>query len=126
VSRYTEATYRIVEGEVSRCGRPIVELTSPMIYLLGFLKSGIIIRAEPGFRCDLASVPAWLTRFCWGRWIADQLARPAVVHDVMRKDLRWPKLLTDYALWEASGVVRVPLWLRLVATAAVLLNFSRD
>jgi hypothetical protein len=126
VSRYTEATYRIVEGVFSRCGRPVVELISPMVYELGWLGSGWIVRAEPGFRCDLASVPAWLTRFRFGRWIADQLARPAIVHDVLRKSPNVPKLLTDYAFWEAAGVVRVPLLLRVIATVLVLLNFSRD
>ena len=44
----------------------------------------------------------------------------------MRQDRNWPKLLGDYVFLEAMGVDRVPLGWRLIAFAAVLLNFNRD
>ena len=44
----------------------------------------------------------------------------------MRQDRNWPKLLGDYVFLEARGVDRVPLGWRLIACAAVLLNFNRD
>lgn len=56
------------------------------------------------------------------RW---QVARAAIVHDLMRNDTRWPKLLGDYVFLEAMGVDRVPLGRRLIAFVAVLLNFNR-
>lgn len=94
-----------------------------MVYEVDFLGSGWLVEAAPGFCCDLASVPSWLP----GRvWIAEQLARAAIPHDVMRRDRRRSKFVGDWVFFEAMGVDRVPLWLRLIAFAGVLLNFSRD
>lgn len=44
----------------------------------------------------------------------------------MRNDRRWPKLLSDYVFFEAVGVDDFSLGWRLIAFAAVLLNFNRD
>ncbi len=40
--------------------------------------------------------------------------------------MRWPKLLGDYAFFEAMGVDGAPLHKRLICLAAVLFNFNRD
>ena len=61
------------------------------------------------------------------RWAGyDDPARAAIVHDLMRNDTRWPKLLGDYVFFEAMGVDSVPLGWRLICFAAVLINFRRD
>lgn len=123
MSRFTDATWEGT-GETQR-GRPVVRLTSPLSYDVGFLGSGWAITAPAGFSTDLASIPRAILRTAWGRRFAALIARSAVVHDQMRTDRRWPKLLGDYVFFEAMGVDRVPLIWRLVAALAVLVNFSR-
>ena len=138
MSRYTEATYVVVEGR-TKGGRPVVCLTSPMRYEVLFLGSGWVVDAPIDYCTDLASLPvireAWLEHPRWGRfwrwvkarrdWIAGKLARASIPHDRLREDQRWPKWVGDYVFWEAMGVDRVPAWLRLLATVVVLFNFSR-
>ena len=101
-----------------------------MSYEVGFLGSGWEIDAPVGYCTDLASIPAlpewsptWLVRF--RDWCAEQLAPSSIPHDRMREDLRYPKLLGDYVMFEAAGVTGCPLWLRLLALFLVPLNFSR-
>ncbi|MFN7130151.1 MAG: DUF1353 domain-containing protein [Brevundimonas sp.] len=124
MSRFTDATW--AETGAIKNGRPVVCLTSPLAYEVGFLGSGWTISASVGFCTDLASLPAWFARSVIGRRLGDQIARSAIVHDRMRNDARWPKLLGDYVFFEAMGVDRVPLAWRLVCFAAVLVNFRRD
>lgn len=123
MSRFTEATWTLT-GE-TKDGRPVVCLTSPLAYQVGFLGSGWTITAATGFCTDLASLPGWFARTAAGMRLADQIARASVVHDRMRSDRRWPKLLGDYVFFEALGVDRVPLGWRLICFVAVALNFSR-
>ena len=123
MSRFTAATWER-NGETKN-GRPVYCLTSPLAYEVGFLGSGWAITAPAGFCTDLASLPAWFARTAAGTRLAGQIARAAIVHDQMRQDIRWPKLLGDYAFLEAMGVDRVPLGWRLICFAAVLLNFNR-
>jgi hypothetical protein len=123
VSRFTEAAYDLT-GETKN-GRPLACLTSPLAYEVGFLGSGWAVTAPVGFCTDLASLPAWFARTAAGTRLADQIARSAVVHDRMRADRRWPKLLGDYVFFEALGVDRVPMGWRLICFVAVALNFSR-
>lgn len=108
----------------------MVRLTSPMRYEVGFLGSGWVIDAPEDYHTDLASIPVlpdwspkWLVRF--RDWCAVQLAPASIPHDRMREDTRYPKVLGDYILYEAAKVTGCPLWLRLLAFIAVLLNFSR-
>ncbi|ADK99378.1 DUF1353 domain-containing protein [Brevundimonas subvibrioides] len=124
MSRFTDATWR--ETGETRAGRPIVCLTSPLSYDVGFLGSGWAITAPEGFCTDLASIPRLILRTEWGQRLAGQIARSAVVHDRMRTDRRWPKLLGDYVFLEAMGVDGVSRVSRAVAFVAVLLNFNRD
>lgn len=124
MSRFTEAAYDLT-GETKN-GRPLACLTSPLAYEVGFLGSGWTITAPTGFCTDLASLPVWFARTRPGRALAAKIARASIVHDRMRQDLRWPKLLGDYVFFEALGVDRVPLGWRLVCFAAVLINFRRD
>ena len=123
MSRFTEATWE-ANGETVR-GRPIVCLTSPLAYQVGFLGSGWTIEASAGFCTDLASIPAFILRTGWGKRLADEIARSAIVHDRMRLGA-WPKLLGDYVFYEAMGVDGVPHILRVAAFLAVLVNFNRD
>lgn len=124
MSRFTDARYDLTGG-VER-GRPVVCLTSPLAYEVGFLGSGWVVEAPAGFCCDLASVPAWTLRFGWGRRLAARLARASIPHDLMRRDPRWSKLLGDYVFFEALGVDGVPAGERWLAFALVLMNFRRD
>ena len=124
MSRFTAAQYDLT-GETKN-GRPVVCLTTSLDYHVGFLGSGWVITAPAGFCCDLASLPIWFARTKAGRRLADLIARSAIVHDRMRQDRNWPKVLGDYVFLEAMGVDRVPLGWRLIAFAAVLLNFNRD
>ncbi len=124
MSRFTEATWQ--DTGQTKNGRPLVCLTSPLAYEVGFLGSGWSIEAAKGFCTDLASLPAWFARTAAGTRLRDQIARAAIVHDLMRNDTRWPKLLGDYVFFEAMGVDRVPLAWRLICFAAVLINFRRD
>jgi hypothetical protein len=128
VSRFTEATFEVTARK--QRGRVVVRLTSPFAYEVGYRGSGWTLWARAGFETDFASIPvlpSWTPR--WIRrardWTADKLARSAVAHDLCRLDPRVPKLTGDLIFLEAMGVDRVPLPLRLVAFAAVLLNFSR-
>ena len=123
MSRFTEATWE-ANGETVR-GRPIVCLISPLVYEVGFKGSSWSIEAPLGFCTDLASIPAFILRTGWGKRLAAEIARSAIVHDRMRSDRRWPKLLGDYAFFEAMGVDGVPLHKRLICLAAVLINFNR-
>lgn len=124
MSRFTEAQYTLT-GELKR-GRPVVCLTTPLVYQVGFKGSGWDVTAPAGFCCDLASIPAWILRTKFGKHLAVQIARASIPHDLMRNDRRWPKLLGDYVFFEAMGVDGVPLFLRTVAFVAVLFNFTRD
>lgn len=124
MSRFTDATYDLTEDRHN--GRPVVSLTSPLVYEVGFLGSGWMVTAPAGFRTDLASVPTWTQRFRWGRRLADKLARSAIVHDLLRADRRVGKVTGDLIFFEALGVDRVRLAWRLVALLAVLTNSSRD
>lgn len=129
MSRFTDATFEVTARR--RRGRLVVRLTSPFVYEVGYLGSGWKLEARAGFETDFASIPLLPSWFPASiirvrDWIADKLARSAVAHDLCRSDARVPKLLGDWIFWEAMGADRVPAWLRAVAFAAVLLNFSRD
>lgn len=124
MSRFTEATYDVTADR--RHGRPVVCLSSPLHYEVGFLGSGWAVTAPAGFCTDLASLPRWTQRFRWGRRLADKLARSAIVHDLLRADLRVGKVTGDLVFFEAMGVDRVRLAWRLVALAGVLLNGNRS
>lgn len=124
MSRFTDAKYELT-GALKN-GRPLVCLTSPLAYEVGFLGSGWAITAEIGFCSDLASLPAWFAKTRRGLWLAEKIARSSLVHDKMRQDHDWPKLLGDYVFFEAMGVDEVPLPWRVICFAAVLVNFSRD
>lgn len=124
MSRFTDAAW--FEAGAKPNGRPIYCLTSPLAYEVGFLGSGWTITADVGFCTDLASMPVWFARTSVGRQLGGRIARAAIVHDRMRHDARWPKLLGDYVFFEAMGVDRVPMAWRLICFAAVLLNFRRD
>lgn len=124
MSRFTEAAFDVTADR--RNGRPVVCLTSPLAYEVGYLGSGWAVTAPAGFCTDLASMPAWTQRFRWGRRLADKLARSAIVHDLLRQDRRVGKIKGDLIFCEATGVDRVRLAWRLVAFVAVLFNFNRD
>lgn len=124
MSRFTEAAFRFT-GETKN-GRPIACLTTDLVYEVGFKGSGWEVTAPAGFCTDLASLPAWLARTAMGQRLGGQLVRAAIVHDQLRQDARWPKLLGDYAFWEAMGVDGVALGWRIVCGMAVLINFRRD
>ncbi len=124
MSRFTEAAFRFT-GETKN-GRPIACLTTDLVYEVGFLGSGWRVTAPAGFCTDLASLPLWLARTAIGQRLGSQLVRSAIVHDQLRQDARWPKLLGDYAFWEAMGVDGVALGWRVVCGLAVLINFRRD
>lgn len=72
------------------------------------------------------SLPIWFAGTRTGRRLASRIARASIVHDRMRSDREWPKLLGDYVFFEAMGVDGVALGWRLVCFAAVLVNFRRD
>lgn len=129
MSRFTDATFRVTEQR--QRGRVVVELTSPLVYEIGYLGSGWKLSAGVGFRTDYASVPVlpswsprWLLRL--RDWIADKLARASVPHDLCRSNRKCPKLVGDLIFLEAMGVDKVPAVLRWLAFIVVLLNFTRD
>lgn len=119
MSRFTDAAFTWT-GETIH-GRAEIHLLAGLAYEVGFLGSGWLIEAPAGFRCDGPSVPGWALRFL----PIGRMARASVVHDRMRRDRRWPKLLGDYAFFEAMGVEGVAMHWRLIAFLCVLLNFSR-
>jgi hypothetical protein len=119
VSRFTDARWELT-GETIR-GRPIIRMTSPLAFERHFLGSGWTIEAAEGFTCDGPSVPVWLARVV----PIDRMAKASILHDVMRKDRRWPKLAGDLAFSEACKVEGLPWFWRVPVLAAVLLNFSR-
>jgi hypothetical protein len=123
MSRFTDAKW-VGTGETVR-GRPEVSLTTPLAYEIGYLGSGWVIKAEAGFRTDLASFPAWAMRIGWVRRLAERFALASVVHDKARSDKRLSKLFGDYLFFESSGALSIGLGWRIVAFIAVLLNFSR-
>jgi hypothetical protein len=123
MSRFTEASFTLT-GDLKN-GRPVAVLTSDLVYEVGHLGSGWIVKAKAGFRTDLASLPLWLLRTGEGKQLSRQLARAAIVHDVMRAERKWPKFLGDYVFWEAMAVDSVPLGWRWICGLSVLLNFSR-
>lgn len=124
MSRFTEAAFHFT-GEMKN-GRPLFCLTTPLVYEVGFLGSGWRVTAPAGFCTDLASLPLWLARTGVGKRLGRQLVRSAIVHDVLRQDRRWSKLLGDYVFWEAMGVDGVALGWRAICGLAVLVNFRRD
>ena len=124
MSRFTEAAFRFT-GETKN-GRPIACLTTDLVYEVGFLGSGWRVTAPDGFCTDLASLPLWLARTAIGQRLGRQMVRAAIVHDQLRQDARWPKLLGDYAFWEAMGVDGVAPGWRVVCGLAVLVNFRRN
>ncbi len=144
MSRFTEAGWAAT-GDL-KSGRPLYGLTTPLVYEVGFKGSGWEVAAPEGFRTDLASLPivprppvSWRRNALLRRVqlvvnrirrrlrrLARQLVRAAIVHDRLRQDRRWPKLLGDYVFWEAMGVERMALGWRVVCALAVLVNFNRD
>lgn len=141
MSRFTDATYVVTDSR--KRGRKVVCLTSPMAYEIGYLGSGWMIAERPGFCSDLTSVPRisrWFARLLirtglrgllrqirrFLAYVAKRLARSALVHDACRSNPKMPKLIGDYAFWEAMGVDEVPEPLRTVAAGLALLNFTRD
>lgn len=120
MSRFTKAV--VVPTGLKIRGRDEILLISDIVYEVGFLGSGLKIRAPAGFTCDGVSYwPLWLRHIL----PIDQMFRSAVIHDLARKDLRYPKLLGDYIFFEAMGVEGVPMLPRLLSTIVVLCNFSR-
>jgi hypothetical protein len=119
VSRFTEATW-VQTGETIR-GRPVIRMTSPLVFERHFLGSAWVVEAPEGFCCDGPSVPRWLVRIV----PVHLMAKAAIIHDVMRKDRRWPKLATDLTFSEACRAEGLPWFWRWPVLVAVMLNFSR-
>lgn len=124
MSRFTDAKYVFSDGK-TQSGLPEVTLTTELVYEIDHLGSGWIVRAPIGFRCDLTSMRPWMLKFSFGRYAYSRLSRASIPHDLLRKDLRKSKWTGDYVFWEAMGVDKVPMWLRIIATGLVLFNFTR-
>jgi hypothetical protein len=123
MSRFTEARF-VVTRELKN-GRPLAVLTTDFVYEVGHLGSGWRVKALAGFKTDLASLPMWLLRTGEGKQLSRKITRSAIVHDLLREDLRFSKLLGDYVFWEAMTVDKVPLIWRIACFLAVLMNFNR-
>lgn len=120
MSRFTEATWAQT-GETKN-GRPVICMTSPLVFTRHFLGSPWPIEAPVGFCCDGPSVPVWLARIV----PLDKMAKASILHDVMRSDRRWPKVSGDLAFSEACKVEGLSWWWRLPVLVAVLLNCNRS
>lgn len=120
MSRFTDATW-IQTGETIR-GRPVIRMTSALAFDRHFKGSRWTIEAPAGFACDGPSVPVWLARVV----PVHLMAKASILHDVMRRDTRWPKLAGDLAFTEACKIEGLPWFWRLPVLVAVLLNFTRD
>lgn len=119
MSRFTEAQTELRDDGIL--------LLTPLAYELFFLGSGMKVEAPAGFWSDGVSLrgPAWFKRWLRTVMPLEKMKRSAVVHDLTRRDTRYPKLLGDYAFWEAMGVDGVGTFWRTVATLGVLTNGSR-
>jgi acetyltransferase-like isoleucine patch superfamily enzyme len=89
------------------------------------IAAGAVVTRDVAPFSIVGGVPARVIGRRFSPEVADRIARSAVVHDQMRADRRWPKLLGDYVFFEALGVDRVPMGWRLICFVAVALNFSR-
>ena len=123
MSRFTEATFEQT-GETER-GRPVMQLTSDLAYDINYLGSGWTVYVRKGFRTDLVSMPTWFIKLPFICKVVKAMTRSAIVHDMLRKDERHPKLFGDYIFFQALEVDGVNIWCRTLAFVAVLLNFSR-
>lgn len=119
MSRFTDGRWDQT-GETKR-GRPVIRMTTPLSFDRHFLGSGWTVEAPAGFCCDGPSVPAWLARIV----PIERMAKASILHDVMRQDQRWPKLVGDLTFAEACKVEGLPWFWRWPVLVAVLLNFSR-
>ena len=125
MSRFTTAEYTVIPNMYKR-GRPMVCLDSDLVYEIGYLGSGWKLTAPKGFSSDLASIPKRLLKYKWARKLADQIARASIVHDLVRSNKNFPKLLGDYVFLEAMEVDGVSFVKRVACFVLVLFNFNRD
>lgn len=124
MSRFTTAVIEKT-GRVDNRGRHELICVSPLAYEAFFKGSGWWVEAPAHFLSDGVSYPTWLPGWIVDRMPLDKMLRAAVIHDLMRRELRYPKLLGDYLFFEAMGVEGVGLFWRTVCFVAVLLNTSR-
>jgi hypothetical protein len=102
-------------------------IEQPLIYEVGELGSGQIITVPPGYITDGASIPRYLWVFLpsWGKY-----SRAAVVHDflctLLDRGVPHPQAPTrrdaDVVFYEAMGVCKVSLPVRLILWAGVRLG----
>lgn len=120
MSRFTDA---IVEetGFTYPNGRVELVCVTALAYEAFFLGSGWLVTAPAGFRSDGVSA----SRLILKQLPTGRMRRAAIIHDLMRKEKRYPKLLGDYIFLEAMLVEGVPWPVAAIAFLAVLVNFSR-
>lgn len=93
-----------------------------MTYYVGELGSSLSMTVEAGYLTDLASVPVVFRGLFApdGPW-----AQAAVVHDYLYREGLVSRKMSDLILFEAMGVLEVPLWQRWAIYLAVRVGGGR-
>ena len=119
MSAFTQAL--LTPTGATREGRAVYRVVNGFTFDIGFLGSGLAVTVPAGFESDGPSVPSWALRIVdVGAFI-----RSAIVHDMLRQDLRFTKLDGDAIFLTAMQAEGVTPWQRELIFLAVRLNNSR-
>ena len=97
-------------------GRRVYRLQRLLAYDVGEKGSSLRLTVPAGTLTDLASIPR---AFAWLFAPDGPYAAAAVVHDRLYREGLVSRRMADLILFEAMGVLGIPLWQRLAIYAAV-------
>ena len=119
MSAFTQAL--LTPTGATREGRAVYRVVNGFTFDIGYLGSGLAVTVPAGFESDGPSAPSWALRVVdVGAFI-----RSAIVHDMLRQDLRFTKLDGDAIFLTAMQAEGVTPWQRELIFLAVRLNNSR-
>lgn len=137
MSSFTDATLSLLPGEKRGAwrwwlfrlpGRQLYGADHAFRFYIGNPDFGCGVEIPTGFTTDMASIPAivlWILPRHLRNWIAEQLAKPSIVHDRMRDDLQFNLIDADALFLVAMKAAKVNPLLREIAFLCVRANSSR-
>lgn len=96
--------------------RRVYRLQRDLVYYVGEKCSSLIVTVPAGYLTDLASIPR---TFAWLFSPDGPYAAAAVPHDRLYREGLVSRKMADLILYEAMGVLGIPLWQRLLIYWAV-------
>ncbi len=119
MSSFTQAL--LVTTGKSSLWRPKYKCVGGFKYDIGYLGSGLSVVVADGFESDGPSVPWWCLWFIK----LGCMIKSAIIHDALRKDLRFSLVEGNAIFFAAMEAEGTPKWQRWICLLAVSTNKNR-